>query len=93
MNCKQGDLAVIVRSHAGNEGKLVRCLELIGLRCWFEADGSVSTLWTWRIDTPLFNAEGELFPDIADDQLRPIRPGEGDDETLSWAGKPVKEIA
>ena len=28
MNCKQGDLAIVVRSYAGNEGKIVKCLKL-----------------------------------------------------------------
>ena len=29
MNCKTGDLAIVVKSKAGNEGKIVTCLELI----------------------------------------------------------------
>ena len=31
MNCKQGDMAVIVRSAANNEGRTVTCLEYVGL--------------------------------------------------------------
>lgn len=30
MNCKPGDLAVIVRSMAGNEGRIVQCIRLAG---------------------------------------------------------------
>ena len=28
LNCKQGDLAIVIRSHAGNEGKIVTCVRL-----------------------------------------------------------------
>ena len=30
MNCKKGDLAMIVRSYANNHGKVVTCEELVG---------------------------------------------------------------
>ena len=30
MNCKQGDLAIVVRSEAGNAGKIVECVQMMG---------------------------------------------------------------
>jgi hypothetical protein len=69
MNCKQGDLAVILWSGAGNEGKVVRCLEFVGQEFW---DGGL--VGTWRIDRPLVGANFVCDSFIADDQLRPIRP-------------------
>ena len=38
LNCKQGDLAVIVRSMAGNEGKIVQCPRLV-FDPWHYFDG------------------------------------------------------
>ena len=84
MNCKQGDLAVIVRSRAGNEGKIVRCVRFLGpvnytIRKYVDS---------WEIDPPVMSFLGTLENAFPDDQLRPIRPSEGQDETLTWAGKP-----
>lgn len=75
MNCKPGDLAIIVRSLAGNEGKIVRCLEGV----W-----SIETMpwgdrasFMWRTDTVLKSWSGSFDCWIADRQLRPIRdPGD-----------------
>ena len=85
MNCKQGDLAVIVRSYAGNEGKVVRCVSLCERPFWYTAR------WpgpTWHIDREL---PGETFPVsvVADCQLRPLRDSDGEDEMLRLVGKPV----
>lgn len=83
MNCKQGDLAIVVRSEAGNEGKIVRCLELMitdtvidlnGRPHWY-ANG-VSPIW--KVDRPMNFAKvgnGEISQAMfcADEVLRPIR--------------------
>ena len=81
MNCKPGDLAVIVRSIAGNEGRIVRCLEFVGpgddqklCDCWLLDQQIPGTLRPIRV--------------ISDSKLRPIRDNNGEDETLTWAGKP-----
>lgn len=95
MNCKPGDLAVMVRSFAGNEGKIVRCLrlacegELIAIG-WAMDMGPV-----WYIDMPLRANWGLAVPLAIDAFLRPIRdPGDdATDETLVWAGKPQREHA
>ena len=89
MNCKPGDLAVIVQSFCGNEGKVVRCLRLskrsgAGL-C---PDGSVVPTPIWEIDAPIPAWDGSESPIAFDVQLRPLRDNDGDDETLTWSGKP-----
>ena len=92
MNCKQGDLAVVVRSVCGNEGKIVRCLRYVrGMElgidgCWHECD-------IWETDTVMPGWTGALGKSIADSQLRPIRDQDGEDETLTWAGKPQEVTA
>lgn len=60
MNCKKGDLAMIVRSYAGNHGKVVTCLELVGVAdekgLPVKYGGEIITLakgtW-WKIDQDL----------------------------------------
>ena len=97
MNCEKGDLAIVVRSDAGNEGRVVRCLELLGLFFAIDRNGDVSDFmipW-WRIDQMLPARGGLLGNEMADDQLRPIRdPGpDAVDETLEWLPVPHKEHA
>jgi len=94
MNCVKGDLAVIVRSWAGNEGKIVRCLRLSGSHIWSTPDGRLELLPTWVIDRHLRGCmDDSLSNEIADDQLRPIRNDPGADETLTWRDVPTKEAA
>jgi hypothetical protein len=75
MNCKQGDLALVIRSNAANVGKLVRCLELLPPG---SCNTSVENGPLWRVDremewdSPLgCTIPGCLAPDWA---LMPIRP-------------------
>jgi hypothetical protein len=90
MNCRPGDLAVVVRAcNAENLGGLVRVV-------------GPGMLFDWHID-PLFDLRhvvdphtragirpggGRLYVEADDVQLRPIRDQDGEDETLTWAGKP-----
>lgn len=87
MNCKPGDLAVIVRSEAGNEGKFVTCLRLVD-RLWIRRDGSDFRAPSWEVDVELGGWGGDWTSYVPDSSLRPIRGQPGDDETLAWAGKP-----
>jgi hypothetical protein len=93
MNCKQGDLAVIVRSDAGNAGKIVRCLRLVGNQLWVDLYGRRVSCATWEVDRELVGWGGDRFNLISDDQLRPLRdPGEdAKDETLQWKEVPTKQ--
>lgn len=82
MRCKVGDLAIIVRSVAGNEGKIVRCLELVEDFQWLNADGSESTEAAWRIDREIPTWKGRLTVFAKDRYLRPIRP-DADPESIT----------
>lgn len=80
MNCKPGDLAVVVRSYRGFEGRIVRCVRIMGVSDWVQSGLQP----TWWVDPPFpVNDAPHL---IADCQLRPIRnPGDdAQDESLSW---------
>ncbi len=87
MRCKVGDLAIVVKSLAGNEGKIVRCVQYIGVVKW----KVIGMDDTWLLDQPLKNIHGHSGFDMPDSFLRPIRDNPGQDETLQWA--PHKETA
>lgn len=95
MNCKKGDLAV-TRGTGRNSGRLVQCVEFMGRHRF--GDGRIDEA-TWQCDTlgqVLFDRGGAPWTGlvfIEDRYLRPIRGTEGDDETLTWAGKPEKVTA
>ena len=38
MNCKQGDIAIVVKSFAGHEGKIVRCIRLAEETEWIDLE-------------------------------------------------------
>lgn len=88
MNCKPGDLAVIVNSTSLGgtlNGCMVRCFSLAG-------DGY------WNVE-PLSERLARLFKrmgplPVFDQKLRPLRdPGEdAKDETLSWKPVPVEGV-
>ncbi len=87
MNCKQGDLAVIIRSKAGNEGKIVKVGKFLGhVRGWKGDD-------RWEIDIKITSTQGEFHKHVQDKFLRPIRPQPDNavDETLTWLPVPTKE--
>jgi hypothetical protein len=86
MNCKQGDLAIYVGSPLGAaHGSLGFVTRVVR-----PAPG-----WpgAWEVCPPLPSVNGTNPRWVWDTSLRPLRPGEGDDETLSWAGKPEKVAA
>jgi hypothetical protein len=88
MNCEKGDLAVCVKSYAGNEGKIVRCLTLVE-KVFSEPLGHQLS---WITDPLLRNKAGTCVP-VPDILLRPIRPQADDakDETLQWLPVPSRE--
>ena len=85
LNCKPGDMAILVSSSTAPQhiGKIVKCTSL------FDISGKAF----WVIEQALENPSGIDYWAIADDRLKPIRPDEGDDETLNWAGKPEEVTA
>ena len=91
MNCKPGDLAVIVKSLTGLEGKIVRCLHLAESR-HFDLDGRMVLSdggLRWVLETPVLNGEGGMLYTYADARLRPLRDSDGEDEVLRMVGRPV----
>ena len=92
MNCKLGDVAIVVNSIRGNLGKVVMCLEYVGLVRWLNNDGSSVECPTWKTDTDFNNPLPIFTYLIADDQLRPLRDTDGTDETLEWAGVPAPVV-
>jgi hypothetical protein len=82
MNCKQGDLAIIVRG-VGMEkyiGMVVQCIEPVVHPRWG---------WPgWYIGRPL--SDGSNC--VADAALKPINPGDEPDETLSWTQVPGERV-
>ena len=88
MNCKPGDLAVIVKSLAGNDGKVVKCIKYIGIKKW-SINGPDHT---WVIDRELPDIGGSCSKFIEDRILRPIRDQPGTDETLLWAPVPKGKV-
>ena len=92
MNCKQGDLAVIVRSFANNEGKIVRCQrlhssEIRDLDGMYFYNGLGGPHWV--IEGDVFSAEGFRIFTVADACLRPLRDNDGQDEMLRMVGLPA----
>ena len=84
LNCKQGDLAVIVRSAAGNEGRIVRCVSFRG----YVTEGVIYGGARWNVEPAVPRSDGGTIDHLADDNLRPLRNTRGEDEILRIAGKP-----
>lgn len=78
MNCKAGDLAVVVFAKRYPEflGKIVRISQACDI---FER--------SWDTDPPTFSSDG-VEHSFCDEYLRPIRDQDGEDEILRLAGKP-----
>lgn len=92
MNCKPGDLAVIVKpgSSMHNLGRLVHVLHALNSNDWWvEVVGGMAHGY-WAGNT-VFVKVGI----VEDHRLRPIRDQSGDDESLTWkkVPSPTKEIA
>ena len=104
LNCKQGDLAIIVKSKMGNEGKIVRCLELLVTDHVPDLNG---TLWKymhgtrpiWRVDRAINFGNPHASPAdvvqvtyVSDDKLRPLRGDLTDDETETTQEKEKENV-
>jgi hypothetical protein len=85
MNCKPGDLAIVVSPRAKNAGKIGRCVSRYD-GPWLDGEGP-----GWVLDgTVLYRHDGtrKRINVIMDKWLRPIRDNDGEDEMLRIAGKP-----
>lgn len=84
MNCKSGDLAVLVRSVTGkNVGRIVTC------DCQDRVFWAGTMYEGWITEPELTSVNGARCV-VPDAWLRPLRDTDGEDETLTWAGKPEK---
>lgn len=96
MNCRPGDLAVIA-STAGRIGVQRRIIEaLLGMPVRVVTPYSLEGEPAWKIEREISVLIGTVpaaIVGIADAVLRPLRDGEGEDEMLRIAGKPVTEAA
>ena len=105
MNCKQGDLAYITRQPY--LGHLVEVMEAAPFGNHTLPDGypaytSNPSCWVCKSLQSPFNAAIRLdlsvtrkamYASIGDAYLRPIRPSDEPDETLSWCNVPSKVAA
>lgn len=81
MNCKQGDLAIITRSVAGNNGKVLTCLRLATTED-LEKTGhreKVKKIPIWVTDAPIKTRYGN-FCFAPDSILTPLRGDLSNDE-------------
>lgn len=92
LNCRPGDLAVIVSSSADNEGKIVRVLSR-AYHGVYDRNRVVDKSPAWFIEPPLVGWDGATANMALDSQLRPIRDNDGEDETLQWVDVPSKQTA
>ena len=75
LNCKVGDLDIVVRSQAGNEGKIVRCVQVAGNGLFLNRNEEIIDLGpSWMVDRTVAGCLGNPVSKIPDSYLRPIRP-------------------
>jgi hypothetical protein len=97
MNCKPGDLAIVIKSAAGNEGKIVEVLSplgedpVIGRTRWCKGRG-----FCWLVRSsglPISFKQGGFASEapVPDAWLRPIRPADLDESTDTDIKKKVTE--
>lgn len=97
LNCKPGDLAVMVRcNNPINLGRIVRCESFDGA---VNVHGPAGRIYpgAWRISPALPAWSGWSGPATTthapDEFLRPIRGQDGEDQILRLVGKPEKVTA
>jgi len=92
MNCKQGDLAIVVKAlNPKNLGKIVRCIRFLPSHVLLDPDGVLRAHDCWGLDTVLLAWDNDPTKVILDSYLKPLRDSDGEDEMLRIVGKPVKK--
>ncbi len=94
MNVKPGDLAIIIKSIAGNEGKIVKVLYGMGINpeyagyTWCFGSGYC---WMCELSSPGKDIHGNLFSQfpIPDSRLRPISGLPMEEETEQKLKEPA----
>lgn len=76
MNCKPGDLAIVIKSHAGNLGKVVICGQLV-----MNPPGFMPGAW-WTTDVPLNFTRTRTSARLSyDSYMIPLRSPDCEDES------------
>jgi len=91
MNCKQGDLAMVVTLGGYSGAHRVIARALLGIPVRLARAYVFDEQPAWRLEQKLcLDVAGKrvIVRGIVDAILRPIRDDEGDDEILVRAGKP-----
>ena len=91
LNCKQGDVALILRSLAGNEGRVVQCLRL-ATTAEVRKDKMPWRGSVWVTDTLFRVTYGRPTCLYQDAWMRPLRDSDGEDEMLRLVGKPADSL-
>lgn len=102
LNCKPGDLAVIVadhKTHPGTAGLLCDVLFAsplgdFNLPNGFQTKATTFPSWVIKLHRPVYVlcldgiSRATDYAACPDEKLRPIRDQPGEDETLSWCDVP-----
>lgn len=93
MNCKPGDLAIQIKSYAGNEGQIVFIEKYIGAVNFVNLKFTVNDCWhvKYQCKTPDFIGQFSEFGSVPDSWLRPVS-GLPDTEDTDIE-QPIKEVA
>lgn len=83
LRCKPGQMAFQIRSEAGNVGKVVKIIRLLGVEpfwgtgIWYEG-GNDGPCWLVEHQRPTSNTHGEIWvvSPLPDSWMCPIDPGE-----------------
>ena len=88
MNCKPGDLAIVVRARVpANLGRIIRVI-VFNPNARFVNRPGVFGGWEYEGEELIPSEPGYRCRAVRDECLRPLRNQDGADETLQWAGKP-----
>ena len=74
LNCKVGQIAIIMYSYGDNLGKIVQCLQLLPAG----TDGVPGNGPRWLIERTLVDNMGDSIQSVADRHLRPLLGGLAD---------------
>lgn len=93
LNCRPGDLAIKIKKSPEDVipiGAIVQCIKFSSGYC--VATGAWISGWEveWNSKTHDEISEAAFF--CLDEDIRPIRDQPGEDETLTWAPVPHKEM-
>jgi len=90
MRCKQGDMAVITQSRAGESGKEVTCVSFVGQHKNITHHSDV-----WKVDRPIkwLQEDGSTVERlyVPDSCLMPINPKSDDTDDIAMYLRPVRE--